>query len=301
VAKRDVAFKTAEAYVRLLEAARLLEVANASVTQLEAQRKQAQSLYANGVIGKNDLLRAELALANAKERVIETTGQVDVARGRLATLMALPTSTIVEPLPIPPDPPPSDEPTVESAQAHARERRLEIREVAARTAQADVRVDFARKKLFPRIDAVANYTHFEGSQFQQTNAAYVGATAAWDAWDWGTTWKGIDEASARRDKEVMARLKLEDELGLEARQAFVGAQTARAALDVARTAREQAEENYRIVSRRFEAAEATSFDVVDAEALLTQARARVETALYGYHVARLALERATGGSSPRVR
>jgi outer membrane protein TolC len=148
---------------------------------------------------------------------------------------------------------------------------------------------------------VGNYTHYEGSQFQQTNAAYAGATASWDAWDWGTNLRGIDEAAAQRDKVTGLRLKLEAELQLEAREAFVAAETARAALDVARTAREQAEENYRIVSRRFEAAEATSFDVVDAEALLTQARARVETALYGYHVARIALQRATGATAPHVR
>ena len=66
--RRDVAFQTIEAYYRLLEAGRLADVANASVTQLEAQQKQAQSQFDNGVIGKNDLLRAGLALAGAKQR-----------------------------------------------------------------------------------------------------------------------------------------------------------------------------------------------------------------------------------------
>ena len=56
----------------------------------------------------------------------------------------------------------------------------------------------------------------------------------------------------------------------------------------------QAEENYRIVTKEFENNAATSFNVVDAEALLTQARGQVETARYDYLIARAALDRATG-------
>ena len=68
-----------------------------------------------------------------------------------------------------------------------------------------------------------------------------------------------------------------------------------------RTAVSQAEENFRIVTRKFEAAAATSFDVVDAEALVTQARGQVETALYDLLIARAALSRATGTPLPGER
>jgi outer membrane protein TolC len=122
--------------------------------------------------------------------------------------------------------------------------------------------------------------------------------ASWDVWDWGTTGGGVDTASAKLDEARIARKKVEDQVRSEAREAFVNAETAREALGVARTAVEQAEENYRIVSKKFEANAATSFDVVDAESLLTQARGQVETGLYDYLIARAALERATGTPLP---
>ena len=50
VARRDVAFQVVQGYYRLLEAQRLSEVADASVAQLEAQRRVAQSQFDNGVI-----------------------------------------------------------------------------------------------------------------------------------------------------------------------------------------------------------------------------------------------------------
>lgn len=299
--RRDIAFRVAEAYFRLLEASRLSEVASTSVSQLEAQLRQAQSLYVNGVIGKNDLLRAGLALASARQRVIQQRGQIILARGNLAVLMGLAPDTPVDPTPVADEPPSDEGPSIEAAEARAVSDRLELRQVDRTISQADARVGFAKKKLLPQINAVGSYAHTEGSVFAQKDAAFVGLTASWDVWDWGTTTSGITEASARREQARLARSKLEDQLRLEARQAYVGATTAREALSVARTAVAQAEENYRIVGKRFAANTSTSFDLVDAEALLTQARAQVETALYDYLLARAALQRATGEASPHVR
>jgi outer membrane protein len=302
-AKRDIAFRTAEAYLRVLETDRLTEVAAASVTQLEAQLKQAQSLLANGVIAKNDELRAELALASARQRLIQTRGNVLLARGQLATLMGMPTdaSIVAAPVASGDAAPPLDEATLGSAEAHAASQRLELRAVDRKIEQSEARVAFAKKKLLPQVNVVGNYTHTEGSEFAQKDAAFIGVFGTWDIWDWGTRSNGVAEADARRSQEQLARKKLEDHVKLEARQAFVQATTAKEALVVARAALTQAEENYRIVTKRFEQNASTSFDVVDAESLLTQARAQVETALYGYLVARLALQRAIGASAPRAR
>ena len=104
--RRQVAFHTIEAYYRLLEAERLAEVANASVTQLESQQRQAQSQFDNGVIGKNDLLRAGLALAGARQRSIQTRGQVILAHGQLAAAMGRSPDQVVEPEPFVGEPPP---------------------------------------------------------------------------------------------------------------------------------------------------------------------------------------------------
>jgi outer membrane protein TolC len=298
--RRDLAFKVAEQYLRLLEAKRLVEVASASVGALDGQRRQAVSLHANGVIAKNDLLRAELALANARQREIQSRGNVVITRGRLATLLGA-SGTPVDVAPLP-GPASADAPavSVDAAETQSRQR-LEVRAFDVRVDRAAMKIMYARSKLYPQVEALGNYTHFEGSAFQQKNSAYVGLTGRWDLWDWGANLSGVHEAEARRDQAKLARVKIEEQLRLEARQAAVDAEGAREALDVARQAVALAEENYRIVSRRFEQAAGTAFDVVDAEALLTQSRAQVETATYGWLVAQLSLQRATGELAPRVR
>jgi outer membrane protein len=299
--RRDVAFSVGGAFLRLLEAMRLADVADASVAQLEAQSRQAQSQFNNGVIGKNDLLRAQLALATARQRVIQARGQIVLARGRLGSLMGVSPDMPIDPVPVDVDAvPASDEPTVESAEAHAVANRAEIREVDRKIVQADSKVAVARSKLFPQVSAVASYVHVEGSAFQQKDAAYAGLIGTWNVWDWGATSSGISEADARREQARIARSKIEDQVRMEARQAFVDQATAKEALEVAKTAVEQAEENFRIVTKRFENAASTSFDVVDAESLLTQARAQVENARYEYLIAIGSLQRATGSPLPHL-
>ncbi len=299
--RREIALRAMEAYYRLLEAGRLSQVADASVAQLEAQQRQAQSLLANGVIGKNDLLRASLALASAHQRAIQMRGQIDLARGQLAAAMGVPDTDSFEPAPFVGEPLASGTATLRSAEALATTQRLELRELDRRIDQADKNVGFAKTKLLPQINAGVNYTHFEGSAFQQSNAFYVGLFASWDVWDWGTTPAGIRTAESQLSVARLARRKAEDGVRLEARQAFVNAATEREALTVARAAVVQAEENFRIVTKRFENAAATSFDVVDAEALLTQARGQVETALYDLLIAEAALEKAIGLPLPGER
>ena len=294
VARRDVAFRVTEAYYRLAQASRLAEVAAASVDQLQAQRRQAESFHTNGVVGKNDVLRADLAVASARQRVIQARGQITTARGRLALLMGLPSDAVVEPLLLAGEPPPRQPGTIEQAEARAVASRVELRELNQRLEQADKGVKLAYARLAPQVSLVGSYQHNEGSAFTQVNAGYVGAMASWDVWDWGTTSSGISEAKARVRQALVAQTKLQDSVRQDIRQAYVNEATASEAMAVANVAITQAEENFRLITKRYEANAATPFDVVDAEQLLTQARAQKETTLYDYLVAQAALARASG-------
>jgi outer membrane protein TolC len=264
------------------------------VDQLSAQLKQAQSLFKNGVVAQTDVLRAQVAVANARQRVIQLRGQESMAHARLATAMGLPTGSAVEPQALPSDLPTRAAETLEDVERRAVAGRVELREIDKQIEQADKAVRGAQARLLPDISAVGSYAHNEGSQFVQKNTIFVGAVASWDVWDWGTTTNGIGEANARVKEVQAARKKVDEQVRLDARQAFVDVEATADGMDVAKAAIAAAEENFRLVTKRYEAAAATAFDVIDAESLLTQARGQMATSLYDYLIACAALERATG-------
>ncbi|HEX4417059.1 MAG TPA: TolC family protein [Kofleriaceae bacterium] len=293
-ARRDARFRAELGYLRVLAARSLADVARASVTQLEAQRQQVKSSYDHEVAGRNDVLRVEIAVADARQDVIRADGNIDLSRAQLALDLGLgPQSVDVKPW----DKEPVPEPVMseQAAEASAIEHRTAVASARLKLEQADAEVRAARDRLLPQIDLVLNYTHVDGEPLAQQDAAYVGLNASWTPWDWGSNIASVHVARVRREQADLARDRIADALRMEARTAVVNTNTALHAMDVAQASLAQAEENYRIVTKKHDQNIGTTFDVIDAESVLTQARVRKQTAFYDYMLARANLRSATGG------
>ena len=300
-AKRDLAYQVTEAYYRILQAKRMAEVAQNSVEQIEAQVKKANTFFERGVVAKNDVLRANLGLAAAKQRWIQMKGNVTLARGRLATLLGRSPDSDIDVAMV--EPPASLENQVVVAQAedHAVANRFELKEIDARIHQAEANVRMAKSKMLPQVNAIANYSRSPGSILQSKESWFIGATASWDIWEGGSTYRGIGEAKAKMQQALAARRKTEDMIRLDARAAHVNLTTAAESLDVAASAVAQAEENFRMEQKRYENASNTSFDVLDAEAQLTTARGQHQAAIYDFLIAKSNLARAMGNQHPALK
>jgi outer membrane protein len=271
--RRDVAYQVTEAYYRLLQAKRMAEVAGKSVEQVTSQVQRARTFFEQGVVARNDVLRAELGLAASQQRLIQARGGVTLARGRLATLMGRAPDSDIDAAAL--DGVPAITPPVPAAQAEqqAVASRLELKEIGVQGDMAQASVRMAKSKMLPQVNALANYTHAEGSAFQLKDSWFLGGMASWDIWEGGGTYYGIDEAKARVAQTTSARRKAEDMIRL----------------DVV-----SAEENFRIEQKRYESTSNTSFDVLDAETQLTTARGQHQAAIYELLIAQSNLARAMG-------
>jgi outer membrane protein len=293
-ARRDVAFEVTEAYYRLLQAKSMAAVAEKSVDQVTAQVKRARTFFERGAVARNDVLRAELGLAASRQRLIQANGTVSLARGRLATLMGRSPDTEVDPVDIAGEPTARPLLPVGQAEQQSVDTRFEIKEIAAHIEQASAGVRMAKSKMVPQVNAVANYTRQTSSLLGLPESWFIGATASWDIWEGGSTYYGIDDSKAQFAQAVAARRKAEDAIRLDARNAHVGVTTSAEAIEVAKQAVEQAEENFRIEQKRYESTSNTSFDVLDAETQLTTARGQHQAALYDLILAQANLDRAMG-------
>jgi outer membrane protein len=301
-ARRDVVYQVTEAYYRLLQAKRMADIAEKSVEQVAAQVKRAHAFYEQGAVARNDVLRAELGLAAAQQRLIQAKGGVTLARGRLATMMGRAPDSEIDPVAS------NDEPGVEppplpagQAEQTAVDQRLELKEIAAHIDQATAGVRMSKSRMLPQVNAVANYTRQTSSLLGLPKSWFIGATASWDIWEGGSTYYGISESKAQLAQALEARRKTEDMIRLDVRSAHVGVTTASEALEVSRRAVEQAEENFRIEQKRYESTSNTSFDVLDAETQLTTARGQHQAAIYDYLIAKSNLARAMGEKHPAMK
>jgi len=85
--RQAVIFAAKQGYFSLLKAQKLLGVAELAVTQLEAHQSVAQNYYNVGMKPLNDVLKAQVELANAKQNLIVAQNGLEVAQSNLNLLL----------------------------------------------------------------------------------------------------------------------------------------------------------------------------------------------------------------------
>lgn len=294
-AKLDTAQRASEAFVRSLQARALLGVAEQSVKQVEAQLARSKILEKGGALGTVDVLRLTSARDSARQSLLRARTGVDIAEGALVLALGLPSGTrleIVDEFPDPPTPLVIDE---TSAKKMASAERPELVAARERAAQAQAGRSVAKAQLLPNINGLLTYQHAEGQgTFQPKNAWFVGATLAWDIWDWGKNWSGVKEAEARSNQAAIGSNALLDQILFEAERRVREARTAFDTIAVAKSALQAAEEAYRIQSVRYAEGAANTTDLLDAETDVSRARSGYTQARYDYYLSQAGLARAVG-------
>lgn len=295
---QDVILDAKTSYFNILKAERILDVARQSVEQLQAHRDTAQSFFDVGIIPKNDLLYAEVQLANGHQYLVRADNGVALAKSKFNTVLRRDINTPVEVEDIMTYKP--FEETLDDCLAMAMKNRAEIEEYGLRVEQAENAVKLARSGYFPFVSAIGNYSRYgdkadvSGSQFKDRESWYLMAAANWDFWEWGRTGNRVDYSRTRVNQAQDVLINLRDQITLEVKSAYLLLREAEKQIKVTEKAIEQAEENYRISEERYREQVATSTDVLDAQTLLTKAKSDYHNALGDYNISQARLQRAMG-------
>ena len=117
-ARNGVALGFATLYFDVLESEKMITVAEREIESLAAHARVANELLENGLITKNDLLEAEVRLADARQKLLNARNMRKINGARLDSMLAWPLSTpvqVVEETGPRPETPPHDE-AVDTAQ-----------------------------------------------------------------------------------------------------------------------------------------------------------------------------------------
>ena len=163
-------------------------------------------------------------------------------------------------------------------------------------AERDAKI--AASPLYPQVQAQGTYTKSgntldldlkdnSGSTTPQNTT--VGITASLQAWDWGSTYFGL-QAARDQVKKLQADLaKLRLDIGYQVKTFYLNLQDAAKRISVARTALEASKEGFRMAVARYQAQVGTSTDVLDAQARVSTAEYNLTQSLTDYQSALAAL------------
>ncbi|MFC1888356.1 TolC family protein [Thermodesulfobacteriota bacterium] len=291
-ARQDLILRVHNAYFGVLRAGRLLDVAEEAVEMLEAHVRVAKEFFDVGMIPKNDLLMAEVELANIRHDLLRASNGAEMAEAAFNLTLRRDIDATVELEDVPNEN--REQVDLEACFRKALSKRPELEEVRGLVEQADLAVGLARSGFFPSLAVVGNLTREEGGFTGDREYWSVVGVATWTPWDWGATYYRMKAGKAERNRAELGAEELEDAILLDVKQAYLNLMEAEQRIDVSRKEVEQAEENFRITEEQYKANVTTSTQVLDARTMLSRARVNSFNALADLNLSRISLKRATG-------
>ncbi len=301
-ARRDIVFAARNAYFSILKAEKIVVVAEQAVEQLTANHKVARDFYQVGMIPYNDLLKAEVELANARQDLIVAVNRLKIAQTDFNKLLRRPINAPVALVDT--QEYSTLELDLETCLETAKKERKELVVGDLQVEIATREVEISRSSYFPTIT-------LEGTYFRNETGYAVGsgdpvgfiddpdgwdisAMATWELFKWGKTNSSVREKLSRLSQAEYRRSQIGDAIEQEVKEAYLRTQDSESNIRAVEKAVEQAKENFRITEQRYTEQMATTTDVLDAQTLLSRTLTNYYNALYDFKISKASLYRAMG-------
>jgi outer membrane protein TolC len=251
-----------------------------------------------GLVPLNDLLKAEVQLADARQKAIRAENAVYLAGSQFNNLLRLPLEGSLDVQDILHYKP--YEKKLSECKQEALATRPEVQELNTRIETAEKSVQLVRSEYYPQVFLQGRYKKegdspdVSGSLVYYAENFEVLAGLKWNLWEWGRTHYLVQEKIKEKEQVKAALVQTRDAVELEVQRAFINLKEAEKNIDVAQKTIQSAEENFRISEVRYREQVATSLELFDAQTLLTQAQVNYYRALYDYNLSLAQLQKSMG-------
>jgi outer membrane protein TolC len=281
-------------YVGLLRAEKLLALQEQEVTRFEAHRSDTRALLEEGTITENDLLQAEVRLADAVQRRLQAENLRALAAAQVNSLLQRPLALPVAAQEIPGPPAVGAESGLDEALAAAVRERVEFAGIRKRLASTDARRTAVLKEYYPKVYVAGGYEYAQNEYTVHEGNWSLQAGLDFNIFAGGVTGEKLRQHQRERSVIERTRELLLDAVQLEVQAGFLALQTARSRVGATERAVEQAQENLRLQQLRYAEGVGTATEVLDAVSLATTAERNFLDARYDVTEARARLGHAVG-------
>lgn len=293
----DTLLGVRQQFYAVLLAREVIAVREEALHVLENELTYARSRRDAGTGSDFDLLRAEVAVANARPGLIRARNALKIAQEKLRTTLGA-TSTPAGDLDLQGSlVVPARDIALADAVSAARAHRPELLQQERLVQAADQSVIGARSGYQPTVSAVGGYAWTSPSLITSSGNLHgwsAGVQASWNIFDSKATAGKVTQARSRAQQSRFALEERQLAVELEVRTAHASLVEASEVLHASEQVVTQARESLRLSQTRYQAGLSTQLDVLSAQSSLTEARSNLAQAQHDYAVALASLQRATG-------
>ena len=280
-------FQVKDAYYQLLLTDERLSVINPSLKAARRNEERAGDLLDQGMISKADYLAAAVRVRDLESRQSEAQDQLQSVQENLHFLLGMNEEVTIKPtdslrmapysltsIPV--------SPGITNSTLQALQYRIQA---------AEEMVKSTKFSFVPSLNAFGSYEFNDDVLFGTRGESYfVGATLKWDLFSGLSKAGKVMQSRAELKKAEVAYRSRSLKTRMEIKQARRSVTQARKQFEFAEASVEQAAEDLRIRTDRYEQGMETTSDLLRAEARQSQAHLQRLNAVYQYHISLAKLE-----------
>ena len=279
-----------------------IKVQEQNTELLQRQLQDVKNRFEAGTVSNFEVLRAEVALANAQAPLITARNDYRLAIEELRLALGFTTATETNVTKIPDflgtlefTPASFD---LRSALATARAQRPDLLRLRKLATAAEEGVLARRAGYYPNVSLFGAYDSrktpglntFSGNR----DGVTVGLQSTWNIFDGRATAGRVAQARSFLEQTKLAVAEAQLNVDVDVRRAISTFQQANELAEASKKVVEQAEEAVRLANARYNAGTATQLDVLTSQVDLTTARLNQLQAYYSYNVAVATTRKAMG-------
>lgn len=268
----EVIVNTIDAYCNLYKAKAALEIVKENLKQSKQRVADMENMEKNGLLARNDLLKAKLQESNIELALLDAENNWKITYINMNLMLGLPEDTQLEAgiTNLGNDHEDNGFNFWENA---ALENRTDLKAIEMRRKAAMSGVKAAKGEYYPSVALTGGYIALNVPDFITVSNIINGGIGI--KYSPSSLWKTgakVKQAKARLQQVTISQQMLNDATRMQSAQAYQGYLSAMKKIDVYETAKEQAEENYKIVKSKYDNSLSTTTELLDADVAQLQAK-----------------------------
>ncbi len=246
--KEEVIQNIVEAYVNLYKSKQTINLIKENLNQAQHRVDDLTNLEKNGLLARNDLLKAELQQSNVELALLDAENNWQLANVSMDLLLGLPEKTELIP----------DSTLIDQT-------------FTLKTLDEYVQTAYTNRKDLASLDLRKKATETGAKAIK---GDYYPSLAG-VSYNLGSLWKTkakVQQAEARTKQLEISESLLNDNIRLEVSKAYLNWTSNQKKIEVYAKAVEQANENYRITKNKYDNSLATTTELIDADVAQLQSR-----------------------------
>ncbi len=273
--KEAIVFNSISAFSNLYKARAAVELVKEYLEQSNKRVKDFSNLEKNGLLARNDLLKAELQSSNIELTLLDVENNLQLAGVNMALMLGLPEKTILIPDSASLIKAVNTKPLEEYEQKALKERK-EISSLALHKKIAEIGVKSIKADYYPGLALTGGYIAANVPGFLTiSNAVNVGVGVNYSLSSIWKTKTKLAEAGARVQQVAANELMLADQIRLQVNESYQAYLLSQKRIQVYEKALVQSTENFRIIKNKYDNTLATATDLLEAEVTQLQSRLMV--------------------------